>query len=80
MITKEASKYSIRNKEQLEQSKLAGCYYCCEIYDVSEIKEWTDGGLTALCPKCVIDSVLGDASPYKIEKETLQELKKYWFS
>lgn len=80
MNIKEASKFSIRNKEQLLKSKIAGCYCCCEIYDVSEIKEWTDVGVTALCPKCSVDSVLGDGSPYKIEKETLQELKKYWFS
>jgi len=79
MNIKEASKYSIRNKKQLQQSNLAGCYYCCEIFPVSEIKEWTDGGVTAFCPKCSIDSVLGDGSPYSIDRTTLNKLKNYWF-
>lgn len=79
MNIREASKYSINNKKQLQNSKIAGCYYCCEIFPVSKITDWTDGGSTAFCPFCSIDSVLGDLSPYKIEKEVLIELKKYWF-
>jgi hypothetical protein len=79
MNIKEASKYSIRNMEQLLKSKIAGCYCCCEIYDVSEITEWTDGGITALCPQCSVDSVLGDNSPYSIDRNTLTNLKNYWF-
>lgn len=27
---------------------------------MKEVKEWTDNGLTAMCPKCDIDSVLPD--------------------
>lgn len=79
MKIREAAKYSINNREQLLKSKIAGCYNCCEIFDVSEITDWTDGGITAFCPKCSIDSVLGDASPYKIDKITLQDLHKFWF-
>jgi hypothetical protein len=28
------------------------------VFDVREIEEWIDGGQTALCPHCGIDSVL----------------------
>lgn len=79
MDVKQASEQSIRNKIQLNQSEVAGCYYCCNIFSPSEIIEWIDEGFTALCPKCSTDSVLGDASSYEINKETLKKLKDYWF-
>jgi hypothetical protein len=76
---KEASKYSIRNRKQLEFSKIAGCYYCCKIFLPNLIDNWTDNYKTAICPLCGIDAVLGDASPYQIDYSTLKALKKYWF-
>lgn len=33
------------------------CYRCCTKFIASDIKEWVDGGETALCPNCGIDSV-----------------------
>jgi hypothetical protein len=75
----QASKFSIRNRDQLAKSKMVGCYYCLKIFEPSEIQDWTDFENTAICPYCAIDSVLGDASPYEISKESLKELKGYWF-
>jgi len=79
MEIKEAHKYSISNISNLNKSKKAGCYYCKSIFNASEVKETTDNGETALCPKCGIDSVLGDSSPFKIEIKTLAKLNNYWF-
>ncbi|MBC7861858.1 MAG: cytoplasmic protein [Bacteroidia bacterium] len=64
---------------ELKKSQLAGCYYCKKTFLPSEIAETTDDGKTALCPKCGIDSVLPDTSPYKLDAETLAALRKYWF-
>lgn len=64
MNIEEASKYSIYNMSELNKSKVAGCYYCLSIYPASSIVETCDQGKTALCPKCGIDSVLADTSPY----------------
>lgn len=75
-----ASKFSIRNKDQIKQSKLVGCYYCLTIFSPSEITDWTDGSTTAICPHCAIDSILGDSSSYEITKENLKQLNGYWFS
>jgi hypothetical protein len=75
----EACAYSIRNRTQLKNSKLAGCYYCLRIYDPTEIYAWVDDNTTALCPYCGMDSVLGDCSPYAITPEKLGELRKQWF-
>lgn len=74
-----ASKYSIYNKKQIENSSICGCYNCLKIFKPDEIKEWIDKGATAMCPYCGIDSILGDASEYEISKEILEKLNKYWF-
>lgn len=79
MNIKEASKYSIYDMSELQNSSQAGCYYCKSIFDTSAIKETTDEGKTALCPKCGIDSVLPDSSPFALDIETLSKLNKYWF-
>jgi len=75
----EASKWLMHNKDQLEKSSRAGCYFCEMIFDPSEITEWVDDNDTALCPRCGIDSVLGSASGYDLSLETLSNLHRYWF-
>ena len=39
-----------------------------------------DVGTTAICPRCGIDSVLGDRSGFPISAEFLSEMQRYWFS
>jgi acetone carboxylase gamma subunit len=36
-------------------------------------------GMCALCPRCEIDSVLGDASGYPITHDFLSKMRHYWF-
>ncbi|MDO5978945.1 cytoplasmic protein [Flavivirga spongiicola] len=79
MEIKRASKYSIYNMSELEKTNKAGCYHCKSTFDTSEILETTDDGKTAMCPKCGIDSVLPDSSPFKLDKKTLTKLNNYWF-
>ena len=79
---REAHKFCIRNEAQLLESKRCGCFYCLSIFSPSEIFEWIDeanGTRTALCPKCSIDSVLGDKSGYNISNSFLQRMHQYWF-
>ena len=45
-----------------------------------EIQEWVDGGKTAICPKCDMDSVIGESSGFPITKEFLGAMYKKWFS
>lgn len=71
---------SIRNKEQLEQSKICGCFSCCRIFPPSEITDYIpDEPPTAECPYCYVDSVIGDASGFPITKEFLRKMNKRWF-
>lgn len=89
MNIKTAHGFSICHKHLILKSKMCGCFYCLEIFPPSEIKNWTDGkllrrrlvdgkqGQTAICPRCMIDSVLPDCMP--ITKNFLRKMKRYWF-
>lgn len=54
-------KHSIYHRQQILASQVCGCFYCETMLVPSDIKEWTDNTLTAMCPKCGIDSVLPDS-------------------
>lgn len=72
----------IRNENAVRSSKLCGCFCCCLTFLPAEIREWVDepqGGRSALCPKCHIDSVLGDSSGFPLDKEFLTVMSDYWF-
>ncbi|PSJ59651.1 cytoplasmic protein [Pseudaminobacter soli (ex Li et al. 2025)] len=74
-----AHKQSIRHRGEIEASGIRGCFYCLETYSPTEITEWTDEGQTALCPRCGIDSVLGDASGVPITSDFLTRMSRHWF-
>ena len=66
-------------RKYIEKSKLCGCFYCLRTYPPSEIKEWVGiKGDDAICPKCGIDSVLGDAA-CKLNVKVLKAMRAHWF-
>jgi hypothetical protein len=75
----EAHRHSIYHRAEVRKSETCGCFYCLAIYPLAEIAEWTDGGDTALCPRCGIDAVIGSASGYPVTREFLKEMKAVWF-
>jgi hypothetical protein len=82
MLVEAAHQACSRHREQIEKSKLCACFYCRKTFSPTQIDEWIDepnGGQTALCPFCGIDSVLGDASGYKFTHEFLAAMQKRWF-
>lgn len=70
MKPSEAPFQAMKNRKNLKGS--CGCFKCLEIFDVNEIKEWTDNDQTAICPKCNADSVLP-------ETDNLEAINKHWF-
>lgn len=82
-------RYSSGHRELLAAASRAGCFYCGAIFSPSEIKDWVDGrqvetgslddGVTALCPRCGIDSVLPETSTIAITPQLLAEMKEFWF-
>ncbi|MBQ8502992.1 MAG: cytoplasmic protein [Clostridia bacterium] len=74
-----AHKFCTNNKEQLQKDRKCGCFYCLEIFSPEEITQWLSIENTALCPYCLIDSVIGESSGYPITKEFLEKMNKFWF-
>jgi hypothetical protein len=74
-----AHKKCMRHRAEIESSEYCGCFYCNEIFSPSQIVEWIDDDKTALCPKCGIDSVIGDGSNLRITKAFLAEMRVAWF-
>jgi len=73
------------NREEILNSQICGCFYCLEIFSHDQIIEWhgeDEHGVEqiAMCPKCGIDSVIGDVSGYQIETAFLSKMKDFWFS
>ncbi len=75
----DALKHSLRNRGEIERSKRCGCYCCTAVFDAEEIVEWVDGGMTAVCPRCATDAVIGDASGLAIERNVLNVINKRYF-
>jgi hypothetical protein len=84
-LLEQAHKHTFSNKEEVLNSELCGCFYCCTIYPVSEIENdciisETNGNATIWCPKCGVDSVIGSASELPIaEKSFLIALNELYF-
>jgi len=53
-----AGRYSRWNRKAAHFSKRCACYYCQRVFPTNEITSWVDGGLTAVCPYCDVDSVI----------------------
>lgn len=77
----EAHEHASNNKSEVLNSKLCGCFYCGEIFEPAEIKNWINDTKqpTAQCPYCFVDSVIGDASGNPITKPFLSDMHKKWF-
>ena len=73
---------SIYHEAKIRNSKICGCFYCKRTFDAKEIIEWTDEGAkkdrTAICPYCIIDSVIDDEYPIE-DKEFMDQMNKHWF-
>ncbi|MBP0582231.1 cytoplasmic protein [Labrys sp. LIt4] len=77
-----AHRHSTSHRQELERSKICGCFYCSQNFMVAKIEEWIDDSAgTALCPECGIDSVIGSASGYPVDdRDFLEAMHELWFS
>lgn len=78
-----AHTHSSNHRPDLFKSERCGCFRCLAIFPPDAIDDWTDAvdgvGVTALCPNCGIDAVLGSASGYSAEEWFLRRMRDDWF-
>ena len=72
-------------QQEILKSQECGCFYCLEIFSPDEIDDWHGEDCKeyeplALCPKCGIDSVIGDKSGFPIKHAFLLKMREFWFS
>jgi len=66
----------IDDKNEITNSILCGCFYCLSIFESEEIDNFEQG---VWCPRCGIDSVLGENSGYPITRDFLAAMNRHWF-
>ena len=75
----DAHGHSSDNRDEIERSSVCGCFHCLEVFPPEAIHQWCDEGATARCPRCGIDSVVGDASGMAVTGALLLEMRQRWF-
>ncbi len=79
--TTKAHAHSSRHKAEVQSGNMCGCFHCLKTFQSTDIRKWIDKGLTALCPHCGIDSVLGSKSGYPVtDPMFLRRMCDKWFS
>ena len=79
-----AQQHSVRNRNEIEDSHLCGCFHCATTFRPAAIIGWRSDGPgprpdTARCPNCGIDTVIGSASGLPITEAFLKKVRKHWF-
>ena len=75
-----AHKHASNHRDEILASTQCGCFYCCNVFQPSDVSEWTDKNQTALCPKCGIDAVIGEQSRFPITRSYLKQMNQKWFA
>jgi hypothetical protein len=76
-LLKQAHEHSYKNREELLKSDKCACFHCFQIYPAKEIKDYVDendGEKTALCPYCLCDTIIGDASGFNLTDDLINGL------
>lgn len=78
---KAALKHAVNNEDEINASDECGCFHCLEVFSKDEIDEWVEGedGMSAVCPKCSVESVIGDAAGFPLTEELLDALRQEMF-
>jgi hypothetical protein len=77
----EASK---KNRRGLLKSALCHCFQCTMQSPPSQIEFWIDDEQTALCPSCLMDTLIGDRSAFvqkhPLSSKSIRLLHETWFN
>lgn len=71
---------SIGNKARLADAKDCGCFHCLSHFPASAAEYWDDeGGETAVCPECGVDSVIGEYDNKRVSDDLLRAMNERFF-
>lgn len=72
----EIFKHTTNNDIEILNSEKCSCLFCRHTYDARKIQDWINDeqGVTAICPECGMDSVVGDASGFVFDHDSLREI------
>ena len=87
-----AHQQSFGNRVKISRSSLCACFCCLKTFSSEAIRTWWDRpkesadtdaaetlGITAVCPYCGMDSVLGDQCGYELSNAFLKRMERFWF-
>ncbi|MCR5491783.1 MAG: sel1 repeat family protein [Bacilli bacterium] len=74
-------RHAVDNEIEIVQSDICGCFFCRSIFSARDVNDWynDDRGMSALCPECGMDAVIGDASGIKIDKPLLKQMNVLFY-
>lgn len=76
----ETHRHTANNREEIERSQFCYCICCRTFFKPSEIDCYTDEGITAICPYCDCDAVMGEGCGIKMTDALLEQLHNKYFS
>lgn len=73
--------HSTNNDLEILQSHKCSCLFCRHTIDAREVQDWVsdENGVSAICPECGMDTLIGDASGLTFTKEELREINMKYF-
>ncbi len=77
----EIHKHASNNDIEILRSVNCSCFFCRQTYSARKVNDWItdDRGVTAICPECGMDAVIGDASGYALDREALKEMNLAYY-
>lgn len=72
-----AHKHSFKNKDEVAKSIKCVCFHCFRTFPPKEIETYlgeNDGKETALCPYCMCDTIIGDASGITLSDDLIDAI------
>ncbi len=77
----EIFKHTKDNEIDILNSKKCSCLFCRQTYDARRVSDWSteNNKISAVCPECGMNAVVGDHSGFILDHDTLKALNLTYF-
>ena len=76
IFVEHAPGFARKNFALIQNSKECGCYFCVRVVSSKDVEEYTDDGLTGICPQCGVDALM----PGVTSLDVLTAAHQKWFT